>query len=54
MKPYSVFEVVKPIGVRAGKIAPWFDQPGGGIQYMLPDLVDKLLDPSVGVLRRLQ
>ena len=54
MKPYSVFEVVKPIEVQAGKIAPWFDQPGGGVQYMLPDLVDTLLDPSVGVLRRLQ
>jgi hypothetical protein len=54
LKPYSVFEVVKPIEVQAGKIAPWFNQPGGGIQYMLPDTVDELLDPNVGVLRRLQ
>lgn len=35
------------------KIAPWFNQPGE-IQYMLPDTVDELLDPNVGVLRRLQ
>ena len=25
MKPYSVFEVVEPINVKAGEIAPWFD-----------------------------
>ena len=54
LKPYSVFEVVKPIEVQAGKIAPWFNQPGGGVQYVLPDTVDELLDPNVGVLRRLQ
>ena len=28
---YSVFEVVEPINVKAGKIAPWFDESGGGI-----------------------
>ena len=32
-KPYTVFEVVKPIEVQAGKIAPWFGEKGGGIQY---------------------
>ena len=52
MKPYSVFEIVKPIEVQAGKIAPWFNQPGGGIQYMLPDIVDELLDS--GILRRIK
>lgn len=51
-KPYSILEVVKPIEVQVGKIAPWFNQPGGGIQYMLPDTVDELLD--LGVLRRVQ
>ena len=29
------FEVVEPINVKAGKIAPWFDESGGGIQYLL-------------------
>ena len=52
LKPYSVFEVVEPINVKAGDIAPWFDEPGGGIQYLLPDTVDELLD--AGILRRIK
>ena len=51
-KPYRVFEVVEPINVKSGSIAPWFDEPGGGIQYLLPDTVDELLD--AGILRRIQ
>ena len=50
--PYSVFEVVEPINVKSGSIASWFDEPGGGIQYLLPDTVDELLD--AGILRRIQ
>jgi predicted ribonuclease toxin of YeeF-YezG toxin-antitoxin module len=42
-KPYSVFEVIEPIGVQAGKISPWFDEPGGGVQYILPDSIEELL-----------
>ena len=32
---YHRYEVLKPLpeGVTEGKIAPWFEQPGGGIQY---------------------
>lgn len=52
LKPYSVFEVVKPINVKAGEIAPWFDESGGGIQYLLPNTVDELLD--AGILRRIK
>lgn len=52
MKPYSVFEIVKPLEVQSGKIAPWFNQPGGGVQYVLPDIIDELID--AGILRRLQ
>lgn len=52
MKSYNVFEVIEPINVKAGEIAPWFDEPGDGIQYLLPDTVDELLD--VGVLRRIK
>ena len=51
-RPYSVFEVVEPINVKLGSIASWFDEPGGGIQYLLPDTVDELLD--AGILRRIQ
>jgi hypothetical protein len=35
-KPYNVYEVVKPIDVKAGPIAPAFDMPGGGFQFELP------------------
>lgn len=39
---YHVYKWIKDwdpsIGtIKAGKIAPWFDQPGGGTQYLLPD-----------------
>lgn len=44
LKPYSEFEVLKTIDVKAGKIAPWFNQRGGGIQYVMPDTIDELID----------
>ena len=44
------YEVLKPIeNLIISEIAPAFDQVGGGIQYLLPDTVDELLD--AGVLR---
>ena len=49
-EPYSVFEVVEPIKVRSGTVAPWFDEPGGGIQYRLPQAVQELID--AGIIRR--
>ena len=49
---WKVFEVVEPINVKAGEIAPWFDESGGGIQYLLPNTVDELLD--AGILRRIK
>lgn len=51
-KPYSVFEVVEPLDVKSGLIEPWLDEPGGGIQYLLPETVDDLLEAEV--LRRIQ
>ena len=51
-RPYSVYEVVEPINVKSGSIASWFDEPDGGIQYLLPDTVDELLD--AGILRKIQ
>ncbi|WP_268225813.1 glycohydrolase toxin TNT-related protein, partial [Sinomicrobium oceani] len=33
--PYNVYEVVKPFEVQSGKVAPYFYQKGGGIQYKL-------------------
>jgi len=31
---YYVYEVIRPLEVDGGKIAPWFDRPGGGTQYI--------------------
>ena len=50
--PYSVYEVVKPIQVKSGEIAPWFEEPGGGIQYLLPETVKDLLES--GAIRRIK
>ncbi|NRD77659.1 glycohydrolase toxin TNT-related protein [Bacillus sp. BRMEA1] len=34
-----------------GEIAPWFDEVGGGVQYVLTDTVENLLEE--GILRRI-
>ena len=38
------FEVLKPIPVQKSTIAPWFGQPGGGVQYQTPVPVKVLID----------
>jgi len=50
-KPYNIYEVTKPIAVLSGKTAPWFGQPGGGIQYELPMPVTEAI--SEGYLKRM-
>ena len=52
MLQYSVFEVVKPLQVTSGEILPWFDEIGGGIQYLLPETIDDLLE--AGIIRRIK
>lgn len=42
-KPYTEYEIVKPIPAQSGWIAPWFRQIGGGIQYEFPVPVGKLV-----------
>ncbi len=42
-KEYHVFEVVKPIHVKSGHAAPWFNKTGLGQQYMLPTSVNVLM-----------
>lgn len=41
---YNVYKVVKPLEVQSGKIAPAFDQPGGGTQYKTTKSVQDLID----------
>jgi Tuberculosis necrotizing toxin len=38
------FEVLKPFPVQSSTIAPWYNQPGGGIQYKLPKNINWLLE----------
>ncbi|MFP3515126.1 RHS repeat-associated core domain-containing protein [Pseudomonas sp. SIMBA_077] len=38
---YYVYEVQKPLTVKAGEILPWFSESGGGVQYRL-DFIDNV------------
>lgn len=42
-KPYHMYEVIKPIDCSGGKIASWFDEIGGGIQYKMNKTIQELL-----------
>lgn len=48
---YHVYEVTKEFEVRMGPIAPWFEQPGMGTQYLADMPVLQLVEK--GFLRRL-
>lgn len=39
---YHVYKVLKPFTVEAGPAAPWFNQPGEGIQYKIPGTTDNV------------
>ncbi|KAK3317994.1 hypothetical protein B0H66DRAFT_575033 [Apodospora peruviana] len=41
---YHVYRVIKPLLVEAGPIAPWFRQPGQGVQYSLSQNISMLLN----------
>ena len=43
-------KLLKPIEVKAGEIAPWFNQPGGGTQYMFNKSIEELI--KTGILRK--
>ena len=44
---YHAYEVIKPIPVQMSRVAPWFGEPGGGIQFQLPTRVQTLLDNGI-------
>jgi RHS repeat-associated protein len=46
-KPHNIYEVNKPVKVKAGKIAPWFDEPGGGTQYEFDKSISQLLKEEI-------
>ncbi|MFE0173242.1 TNT domain-containing protein [Streptomyces sp. NPDC059002] len=37
LRLWSPEDAVKYGFIQAGEVAPWFEQPGGGTQFMLPD-----------------
>jgi hypothetical protein len=41
---YHAYTVLKTMVVQAGPVAPWFAQPGFGIQLLMPDSVINLVD----------
>ena len=41
-KPYNLYTVVKPFPVAVSRVAPAFGEPGGGVQYKLPNSVSWL------------
>ena len=45
---YHVYRLTQPVQVLTGTAIPWFDQPGGGTAYLLPESVDGLV--AAGVL----
>lgn len=46
-KTYTVFEVVRPVEVNAGKIVPWFGEKGGGIQYEFQQKISELIEQGI-------
>jgi uncharacterized Zn-binding protein involved in type VI secretion len=49
--PYYSYEVVKPLPVKAGTAAPWFDESGTAVQYKTSAPVEDLVKD--GYLRRI-
>jgi hypothetical protein len=42
-RPYHAYRVRQPVQALTGAAIPWFDQPGGGTAYLLPDAIGDLL-----------
>lgn len=51
---YYLYQVQKAFSVMAGPIAPWFGQPGGGIQDYLADTTGAGLPASPGIANLVQ
>jgi hypothetical protein len=49
-RSYSVFEVIKPLPVKAGEIAPAYGQPGLGLQFVTDKAIRDLI--NAGYLKR--
>jgi RHS repeat-associated protein len=46
-QPLRTFEILKPLEVESGTVAPWFGQPGGGTQYVTPLRLEVLINRGI-------
>jgi len=49
-KPYTVYEIVKPVDTLSGQAMPWFGQPGLGTQYKFTQSFENML--KRGIIRK--
>jgi hypothetical protein len=42
-RPYHAYRVRQPFQALTGAAIPWFDQPGGGTAFLLPDAIGDLI-----------
>ena len=42
-RPYHAYRVIEPMQALTGAAIPWFDQPGGGTAYLLPESIGDLV-----------
>ena len=46
-QPTTILQVQQSVEVLAGRVAPWFGQIGGGIQYQLVTPLDQLISEGI-------
>lgn len=50
-QPYNRYQVIRPFEVTSGEIAPWFGEPGKGVQhytnFKVPDLKGNMVEANV-------
>ena len=46
-QPTTILQVQQSVEVLAGRVAPWFGQIGGGIQYQLGTPLDQLISDGI-------
>jgi hypothetical protein len=46
-QPLRTFEVLKPMQVQSGYVAPWYGQPGLGVQYRSSETLGELIENQV-------
>ncbi|AOS65686.1 glycohydrolase toxin TNT-related protein [Actinoalloteichus hymeniacidonis] len=45
-RSYHTYRLLRPLQVLTGIAVPWFEQPGGGVSYVLPRSINDLIEDS--------